>query len=87
MSALLIAYDLNKPGQDYSGFYKVRDSYPYAKLSESSYAISTTEAPAEVYKKLKEYIDKGDRVFIIKLANPWTGFGTQDVFDWLNQNL
>ena len=87
MSALLITYDLNKPGQDYSGFYKVRDSYPYAKLSESSYAISTTETPTEVYKKLEEYIDKSDRVFIIALSNSWFGFGTQEIFDWLNKFL
>lgn len=48
MSALLITYDLKKPGQDYSDFYKIIKSYSWARLSESSYAIATTEIPKSI---------------------------------------
>ena len=52
VSTLLVIYDRNKRGQDYSGFYNVIKKYAYAKLSESSYTIQTQDAPQTVFNKL-----------------------------------
>ncbi len=60
MAVLLVTYDLKKPGQDYSDFYKVIKSYGWAKLSESSYAISTDKSPTTIYNELAPHIDKND---------------------------
>jgi hypothetical protein len=87
MSALLVTYDLKKPGQDYSDFYKVIKAYAWAKLSESSYAIKTDESSKTIYDKLEPHIDKNDQVYVIRLAQDFYGFGPKTVNEWLTQNL
>ncbi len=87
IAALLITYDLNTPGQDYADFYKIIKTYPWAKLSESSYAVSTTDAPAVVFDKLFPHIDNNDRLFVILLQQGWKGKGPQDIYDWLRNHL
>lgn len=87
MTTLLITYDLNKAGQDYKGFYEIIRKYPYAKLSESSYAIQTQETPTGVYNKLVPHMDKNDHVYVVTLTRPYYGYGLQDVNNWLNQRL
>lgn len=87
MTALLITYDLNKAGQDYKGFYEVIKKYPYAKLSESSYAIQTQETVLDIYNKLFVHMDKNDHVYVVTLAQPYYGYGLTEVNNWLSQRL
>jgi len=87
MAVLLVTYDLNKPGQDYNDFYKIIKSYPYAKLSESSYAINTTDSPQTVVDRLRRYMDANDHLYVINLKRPYAGYGPKNVNDWLEQHL
>lgn len=87
MAALLVTYDLNKPGQDYSDFHKTIKSYTWARLSESSYAIATTKNPKTVFEELSPHADKNDQLFVVTLGNSWFGRGPQDIYDWLHENL
>lgn len=89
MSVLLVTYDLNKEpdSSDYKGFMKVIKSYPWARLSESSYAIATSKSVEQIYSELSAYADKNDYVYIIRLHRPYTGFGPTRVNDWLDENL
>ena len=42
MAALLVTYDLNSPGQRHADLLEfLKKTFAWAKLSESSYAIST----------------------------------------------
>lgn len=72
---------------DYDAFYKIRNTYAYAKLSESSYALLTDETPTALYNKLKALIDSNDHIYIINLKRPYTGYGPKEVNDWLEKNL
>ena len=90
MAVLLLTYDLNKEGNskvDYKEFYKIRNTYAYARLSESSYALYTSETPQMVFTKLRPHMDANDHVYVINLKRPYTGFGPQEVNDWLEKNL
>ena len=87
MATLLVTYDLNKAGQNYNGFYEVIKKYGYAKLSESSYAIKTNEAPMDVYNKLLPHMDKNDTALVLTLSQPYYGQGDRDVVDWLSKFL
>jgi hypothetical protein len=87
MPALLVTYDLKTPGQDYSKFYDVIKSYSFARLSESSYAISTDESPRSLFDKLSPHIDQNDVLFVVGLKRSWCGYGQQAVFNWLDKNL
>lgn len=87
MAILLITYDLNKQGQDYAEFYALRNKYPYARLSESSYAIQTEETPRQIFDKFSAAIDQNDYLFVVTLRRPYWGFGPEKVIDWLEARL
>jgi hypothetical protein len=87
VSTLLVTYDLNKPGKDYADLLKKIKSYSWARLSESSYAISTSSDPQTVFNALKPFLDQNDNLYVITLKKPYTGFGPKDVNDWLESNL
>ena len=87
MSVLLITYDLNSPGQKHSDLLEKIKQYPWAKLSESSYAIKTSSSPSDVFSTLRHLIDQNDNLYIINMKKPYTGFGPQDVNEWLDENL
>jgi hypothetical protein len=90
MSVLLFTYDLNKEKDKrgaYEPLYKVRNSYPYAKLSESSYALYTNDSPKAVYDKVNPYLDSDDALYVINLRRPYFGQGSKQVNDWLEKYL
>jgi len=87
MAILLVTYDLKKPGQDYTDFLAIIKKYPYARLSESSYAIQTNETPENVYKKFVPHMDKTNQIYVVTLHYPYMGFGPNEVNDWLSANL
>jgi hypothetical protein len=88
MRSFLITYDLNRPGQDYSGLLKEIKGYGcWAKLSESSYAISTASTPDQVYSHLSQYLDESDTIYVIALHQPYCGRGPKAVNDWLEKFL
>ena len=87
VSTLLVAYGLNKRGQDYSGFHNLIKKYAYAKLSESSYSIQNQDAPQTVFNKLTPHMDNNDHVYVVTLTPPFVGRGLQAENNWLNQSL
>ena len=87
MATLLVTYDLNKPGKDYTDLLKKIKSYAWARLSESSYAISSNSDPQTVFNGLKPFLDPNDNLYVITLKKPHAGFGPKDVNDWLESNL
>jgi hypothetical protein len=88
MAVFLVTYDLNRETNRPNITKRIRDGYPsWAKLSESSYAISTGNTVDEVHNYLKPVLDSNDNIYIITLKKPYTGFGPKDVNDWLENNL
>ena len=87
MSVLLITYDLNSPGKNYDDLIEAFKVNPWARLSESCYAISTEKKPSQIYDELINHIDKNDNLFIMTLTNPYKGWGSNEVHKWLNNYL
>lgn len=88
MSVLLVTYDLNKEVNRPNITKKLRDGYPsWAKLSESSYAIATSQTPAQVVAFLRPMLDQNDHIYVIPLKKPYSGWGPPDVNTWLDNNL
>lgn len=88
MAVYLVTYDLHKPGNNYEEVLEqIKKSSGWAMLSESSYAISTSETVEAAYKRIHAKMDENDTLYIISLRNPWTGRGPKKVNDWLQANL
>ncbi len=87
MSTLLVTYDLDRPGQDYTDVLGVIKKFPWARLSESSYAVYTDLTPEQLYSRLKPYLDSNDTLYVVTLNQPYCGQGPKEVNDWLNKFL
>jgi hypothetical protein len=87
MPLLLVTFDSDKPGQDYSDLLDQIKSYSNVRLSKSSYAIITDKTPGVVCEEMKKYIDANDNLYIINLKRPYAGYGSELVTDWLKKEL
>lgn len=88
MAALLVAYDLNSPGQRHTDLLAyLKKHFGWAKLSESAYAIATDLTPDQVYAALKTFLDKNDQLYVIKLNHAHAGQGPKAINDWLAKHL
>lgn len=86
MAAYIVTYDLNKEIKR-PKIVEEFDKTGFAKLSESSYAISTNETAEQVFKRFQKFIDDNDRLYVIPLRKPYSGFGLKEVNDWLDNHL
>lgn len=86
MATYLVTYDLNNEVKRPPIVEKIR-TFAYAKLSESSYAISTNFTVQEVFAAFKPLLDVDDNLYVVSLKRPYTGFGPKEVNDWLEKNL
>lgn len=87
MSELLITYDLNNEIKRPNILASIKALGPWAKLSESSYAVVTAMTPAQVFQHLQKHLDSDDTCYVITLRKPYAGRGPQDVNKWLEDNL
>lgn len=88
MRTYLVTYDLNNPGQKHQSVLDtIKNNYSWARLSESSYTIYTSETPQDIYKRFAPFLDGNDNLYVIHLNRNYYGQGPQDVNDWLNKHL
>ncbi|MER9893287.1 hypothetical protein NKJ40_14540 [Mesorhizobium sp. M0119] len=87
MSTFIVTYDLNKETARPKIVDEVKASAGWARLSESSYAISTSETVNQVYERFKKHLDGNDNFYVISLRRPYAGWGKKDVNDWLEKHL
>ncbi|OBG63321.1 hypothetical protein [Mycobacterium sp. E735] len=89
MSALLIGYDLNKPGQDYDKlFEKIKGLGAWWHYLDSTWIVDTTLTPREAFDDIKPTLDDSDRLLIVNItSDTYTGFLPQNAWDWLNAHV
>jgi CRISPR/Cas system-associated endoribonuclease Cas2 len=87
MSVYLITYDLNQEAKRPPIVKTIKDTFNWARLSESSYAVSTSSSAKTIYDALSKHIDGNDQIYVIRMTQPWNGFGPKDVNNWLDQHL
>jgi hypothetical protein len=83
---LLITYDLNKPGQDYTGFYEaLKSSGWWWHHLNSTWIIKTDQNPTYWYNKLSAHIYRDDNVLIIEVKKNYWGYLPQKSWTWLEE--
>jgi len=80
-----INYDLKKPGQDYAPLYEAikhcGDCWHYL---QSTWLVDTTLDAAAIWKRLDPHIDANDRMLVIGVTKDYSGWLTQDAWEWIN---
>lgn len=88
MAVYLVTYDLHNPGKNYKEILEqIKASPGWAQLSESSYAISTSETVEQAYTRIHVKAEDNDTMYIVTLRKPWMGRGPKAVNDWLEKHL
>lgn len=87
MAVYIVTYDLNKETSRPNITGEIKKTPSWAQLSESSYAISTSETAQQVYARFSGMLDSNDNFYVIALNRPYSGRGPKDVNQWLEQNL
>lgn len=86
MASYLVTYDLNKETNRPNILADIK-STDWAQLSESSYAISTSETVEAVFNRLSKHLDGNDNLYVIALKRPYFGQGADEVHKWLTDHL
>ena len=69
MSSKIIEYDLRHPGRNYDALYNAIKNYgTWARITESTWFINTTETCVQVRDKLSKQMDSNDRIFVGELS-------------------
>ena len=87
MAVYLVTYDLRKEVVRPKIVEAIKKYDVWAELSESSYAIETTQTREAVYNGLSHLLDNNDQPYLITLKRPYSGQGSQEVNDWLGSQL
>lgn len=83
---LLITYDLNKPGQDYSSLYEeIKKAGTWWHHLDSTWIISTSQTPVEWQKRLQEHLDENDSLLVIEVCNNYQGWLPEKAWKWLRE--
>lgn len=89
MTGYIVAYDLNKEGQNYECMTKKLEAYgTYCHLQRSVWIISTKKSAKEIRDNLSECIDSNDKLFVGALTGEaaWQGFKAK-TSDWIENNI
>ncbi|MDO3334182.1 hypothetical protein [Mycobacteroides abscessus] len=90
MNMIMVSYDLNTPGQDYSDLNAKLKSYgTYWHHLDSFWLIGTNQTCVEVCDIVKSYLDKNDELLVMDVtgdAAAWVGFSAS-ASKWLKENL
>jgi CRISPR/Cas system-associated endoribonuclease Cas2 len=88
MKCYIILYDLKVPGRNYQQLYDAIQAYgTWGKISESAWAIVTTQNTTEIRDNLTKYIDSNDRLFVIKSGKEAAWRNSIADIDWLKKFL
>lgn len=87
VATLLVAYDLNSPGQKYDKLIAALKEYgTWWHHLESTWLVKTTNSLKEVHDDLRQYLDDNDELLVIDVSGDprsWSGFN-QKGSDWLD---
>ncbi|MBO6440329.1 hypothetical protein EY653_06160 [Enterococcus faecalis] len=87
----MITYDLNSPGQRYdeviTTIKEELSTGAWCCYWKSSYLIKSDLTPNQMIDKLKPYIDKGDKFFIVEIVNNKQGWLTEKQWEYINNNI
>lgn len=89
MSALLITYDLNRPGQNYSDLHEaIKSLGKWWHYLDSTWIVSGTLTPSQASAKIQPTIDKNDRLLIIEVTSQASqGWLPEKAWEWIQTNV
>jgi hypothetical protein len=87
MATYIISYDLIKT-KDYPTLYEaIKSLGRWAKITESTWAITSDKTCSEVRDFILQYMDNDDRLFVVQSSGVGAWRNTKCSNEWLKNNL
>ena len=86
MAIYLITYDLHEKTYENELLAHIKKG-PWARLTESSYAVIRDEAPDAIITEIRRITKDTITVYALSIGSPWNGLGLKEVNDWLSRHL
>ncbi len=84
----IVTYDLSKPGQDYSGLaQQIKACGGWRHVLESTWIVATDMTAQQLHSKLKDCVDRNDKMLIIEVTDNYHGQLNIKDWDWLHRQL
>lgn len=81
-------YDLRIPGRNYVQLYNAIKAYgTWGKITESTWAIVSSNTAEQIRNNLIAYIDSNDRIMVIQSGVNAAWRNAMASNDWLKKNL
>lgn len=89
MACYIIAYDLiAAQPSEYEGLYDALKAYrTWGKITETVWAIKTTESAKQVRDNLKQYLGPEDRLFVVRSGTEAAWSRVRCRNQWLKDHL
>jgi hypothetical protein len=85
MAVLIVLFDFSPTGASHYPMIRAIKSYPWAKLTDTSYAISTDLTPQVVFNQLRGLMESSCNLYVMSSRKPFAGYGPQSVNEWLQR--
>ena len=59
----------------------------WAKLTDTSYAITSSRTPQQVYERFEALLGSEDTLYVFTVRRPYYGQGLSEVNEWLSKHL
>ena len=88
MAVYSISYDLIKMGQKYDALIKEIKTFPnWCHAMDSYWLISSSLSATQVRDKLRKHTDNNDLIFVTSISRDYSGWLTQETWDWIDKNI
>ncbi len=82
----VVAYDLIRPGQDYSGLtQRIKACGSWRHIFESTWIVAADMTAQQLYSELKDCVDHNDKLLIIEVTDNYHGQLSPRDWDWLRR--
>lgn len=89
MAALLITYDLNKPGQDYDGLFdEIKSFGTWWHYLDSTWIVDTSLSVSAAADRIRAKVDNSDHFLVLNITgDARQGWLPKDAWAWINEHV
>ena len=88
MANYLISVELKNPSTTrFDILDQLKKLSTTVELTETCYAVETSESAETIYRRLKGYIHDDELLYVLSLAPGWFGRGPADANAWLTKHV
>jgi hypothetical protein len=86
MAVLLVTYEHNTAGKDYSQFFAtIKSSGEWWHYLDATWLVDTTMTADALAKALYPFFTKEDRLLVVRITADHQGWLQQAAWDWINK--